>query len=153
MSPAVLEEGAATFEKAVENLRRATDRFVNGDNIEWKAICSHQPDVSVAGRAGGFEVGWPAVEKRYDWILGQYVTGDVTYETTNSYVSGDLGFILEVVRGEVLLKGRHAPEHVEVRVTHILRREDGHWKLLHRHADNATDRHPLISQPPLNSDQ
>jgi len=153
INTAVIEEGAATFEEAVRNLRLATDRFVNGDNTEWKAMCSHQPDVSVAGRAGGFEVGWPDVEKRYDWVLDQYATGDLSYETTNSYVAGDLGFILEVVRGEILLKGRHAPDHINVRVTHILRREDGRWKLLHRHADNAMVRHPLVSQRRLAGDQ
>jgi steroid delta-isomerase-like uncharacterized protein len=153
MNTAMAIEGAGTFEQAVANLRLATDRFVNGDNTDWKAMCSNQPDVSVAGRAGGFEVGWPEVEKRYDWVRDQYVAGDLSYETTNWYVAGNLGFILEIARGEILLKGKQAPEHIDVRITHILRREEGQWKLLHRHADNAMIRRPLASQPRLDGDQ
>ena len=80
------------------------------------------------------------------------VHGEVSCETINSYVSGDLGFTLQVVRGTVLLKGKAAPENVEVRVTHILRREEERWKLLHRHADNTIFRRPLAGESSISSE-
>ncbi len=144
MKATLVEDGAATFEEAVEKLRVATGSFVNGDNTQWKAMCSHGEDVSVAGRAGGFDIGWAhSVENRYDWVADQYASGDVAYETISSYFSGDLGYSLEVARGTILLKGKNVMEPVEVRVTHIFRREEGRWKLLHRHADQTTVRRPL----------
>jgi ketosteroid isomerase-like protein len=135
---------AATFEEAVERLRAATDGFVNGDCTRWKALCSHRSDASVAGRAGGFDVGWPQVEQRYDWIAEQYQAGELSYETISSFASGALGYSLELVRGTVVLKGKAAAEPIELRVTHIFRHEDDGWRLVHRHADQAMMRRPLV---------
>ena len=63
----------------------------------------------------------------------------VKIEYINIVVSGDLAFTVaigSVVQGATTNEKNHPP----VRVTEIFRKENGAWKLLHRHAD------PLIEK-------
>ena len=48
--------------------------------------------------------------------------------------SGDLGYTVGFERSRVSFEGG-PPRDMVVRVTHIYRRIDGDWKVVHRHAD------------------
>ncbi len=50
-------------------------------------------------------------------------------------VSGDMAYTLGFERFNGSIQ-RRPVEPVTVRVTHVYRREDGEWKIVHRHADN-----------------
>jgi ketosteroid isomerase-like protein len=50
-------------------------------------------------------------------------------------VSGDLAYTVAIERSEVRVAGQDKPAPMALRVTHIFRKEDGAWKLVHRHAD------------------
>ena len=52
--------------------------------------------------------------------------------------SGDLAYAVWIERAEVRVEGRDDPGSLVVRATHILRREGGEWKLIHRHGDPIT---------------
>lgn len=47
---------------------------------------------------------------------------------------------LAIEPGAALLSDQDKPAPIALRVTHIFRKEDGVWKLVHRHAD------PLIGK-------
>jgi ketosteroid isomerase-like protein len=49
--------------------------------------------------------------------------------------AGDMAYTLGFERFNGSIAGRPV-EPVTVRVSHIYRREDGGWKIVHRHADN-----------------
>lgn len=49
-------------------------------------------------------------------------------------VSGDLAYTVGFEHGEVRIDGGE-PLPMTLRVTHVLRRIDGRWWLVHRHAD------------------
>ena len=51
-----------------------------------------------------------------------------------SFESGDLAYTVGFERGEVVVDGGKAMP-MTIRVTHIYRRIDGEWQLIHRHAD------------------
>jgi ketosteroid isomerase-like protein len=55
-------------------------------------------------------------------------------------VSGDLAYTVAIERSIVRVVGQKLPAAMELRVTHLFRREQDAWKLLHRHAD------PLMSK-------
>jgi ketosteroid isomerase-like protein len=61
------------------------------------------------------------------------------------FASGDLGFIVEIERARVKVGGRTDLSPVHLRVTTIFRREDGEWRILHRHAD------PIVTPRPIES--
>ena len=48
--------------------------------------------------------------------------------------SGDLAVTVGMERGTAVVDGGE-PFEMEIRTTHVYRREDGEWKLVHRHAD------------------
>ena len=48
--------------------------------------------------------------------------------------SGDLAYTVGFERGVVRVDGSEAVAMV-LRVTHVLRRLDGNWRIVHRHAD------------------
>jgi hypothetical protein len=52
--------------------------------------------------------------------------------------SGDLGYIVGIEHSSVSIGGAE-PEAYELRVTTICRRENGEWKVVHRHADPKPD--------------
>jgi ketosteroid isomerase-like protein len=52
--------------------------------------------------------------------------------------SGDLGYAVGIERGRVTVTGSDGPQEMVLRVTQVFRREDGTWRLVHRHADPVT---------------
>jgi ketosteroid isomerase-like protein len=56
--------------------------------------------------------------------------------------SGDLGYTVSVERGTARLPGQTEPVPMVLRVTHVHRRIDGRWRVVHRHADPITDKTP-----------
>lgn len=61
------------------------------------------------------------------------------------YATPDLGYIVEIEKYNAKLIGREDVVSVALRVTSIFRREDGTWKLVHRHGDPVTAIQPADS--------
>ena len=89
------------------------------------------------GAWGAYEMGWDEVGPRYDWAAARFGESgaEVEVEYLSSGVSGDLAYTVAIERSEVRLVDQDRPAPMVLRVTHIFRKEDGVWKLVHRHAD------------------
>ncbi len=53
---------------------------------------------------------------------------------------GDLAYTVWIERGQVRVAGRDDYAPLVIRVTHIFRRENGAWKLIHRHGDPLVEK-------------
>jgi len=126
------------FDLALEKLHLAAIRFVNGDTGPWKVMCSHRDDVTILGGWGAYERGWESVEKRYDWASARYKGGQIRFENIARFSSDELGYSIDIEHQEARLANSEQTIPVVLRVTSILRREEGQWKLVHRHADSVT---------------
>jgi ketosteroid isomerase-like protein len=62
----------------------------------------------------------------------------VGFDPAARHVSGDLAVLAEVEHFESKVGGRDDLSPVNLRVTSVLRLEEGRWRLLHRHADPIT---------------
>lgn len=115
----------------------AQSRFVTGDPSLWKQNASQGDDVTILGAFGGYEKGWNEVGPRYDWASSQYKDSGarMKVEYLNTGVSGDLGFTVAIERQEEVRLGGQNPTQRALRVTQVFRKENGAWKLMHRHAD------------------
>ena len=145
--PATISD--ASFEAFLPTWEEGLNRFSNGDPALFKQNVSHSADATIFEAFGGYEKGWEKVGPMYDWAASQFKTSGPKlkpeYKYINIIVSGDLAYTAaiaqSVVQETAIEKG--AP----LRVTEIFRKENGAWKLLHRHAD------PLIEKkaptPPL----
>jgi ketosteroid isomerase-like protein len=58
---------------------------------------------------------------------------DYEFEVIAAGASGDLAYTVGYERNKVRVEGM--PRVYALRVTHVYRREDGRWRIVHRHAD------------------
>lgn len=126
----------------IAELHRAMGRVAEGDVSAIKALYSHSDDATSFYGWGGYEKGWGAVDKRWDWAGQQFKGGTVSYQNLTTIVSGDLFYTTDVetfvMKG---MAGVDGPTGWSNRVTHIFRREDGAWRLLHRHGNRLEDQY------------
>lgn len=117
-------------------------RFINGDPTLWKQNASRRDDATIMGAWGGYEKGWSEAGPRYDWAAGRFRESGarVKVEYLSSEVSGDLAYTVAIERSEVRLSDQDKLATMALRVTHVLRKENGAWKLVHRHADPITEK-------------
>ena len=128
---------------AVEQYHRAADAFSRGDPEPVKALYSHRDDVTLANPFGPAVRGWQQVSAALDFASSRFRDGAVTsFETVARYVTADLASLLEIERWQAKVGGREDRAPFDLRVTSTFRREDGAWKLVHRHADPITTPHP-----------
>jgi ketosteroid isomerase-like protein len=135
-------EREASFDRFLREFENGIRRFINGDAALWKANASHGDDVTIMGAWGAHESGWASAAARYDWAASRFAeSGAVpTFEYLASGISGDLAYTVAVERSAALVKGEQTPASMPLRVTHIYRKEDGAWKMIHRHADPLIDK-------------
>jgi ketosteroid isomerase-like protein len=62
---------------------------------------------------------------------------DYSFEVLAAGVSGDLAYTIGFEHKTVSIDGR--PTTYTLRVTHVYRREDGEWKIVHRHGDHPPE--------------
>ena len=146
---AAVDKGFRSF---LQEWEKAQTRFINGDPSLWKQHTSEQDDVTIVGGFGGEgEKGWKAVGARYDWASSQYRAGGatLTVDYLNIAVNGDVAFTVGVERQEGVRLGTESrPVRRALRATQIFRKERDGWKLLHRHADQMTDKQGPSPVPP-----
>jgi len=137
-----------TFREALEDYHRAQKEFVRGNPQPFKDICSHAEDVTIVGGWGGIEKGWSAqVEQRYDWASSRFATDDDQRQVENisTVATRDMAYTVDIERTKIRLAGTQEVRPMALRATSIFRREDGKWKLVHRHADPLVEVQPAAS--------
>ncbi len=118
----------------------ALNQLVIGDPEPFKALYSHETDVTVFGGFGAYELGWEQVSQNIELAAFRFRGGRLEVESLARGTSGDLAYTVWIERGRVWVEGRDEPGVLMVRVTHIFRREDGGWSLIHRHGDPIVEK-------------
>jgi ketosteroid isomerase-like protein len=115
-------------------LRETDTALHNGDPAPRTRIWSHNAPVTLFGAASSAS-GWPAIERIFEWLAARFSgCTSFDYEILAADVSGDLAYIVGVEHTTASV-GTAVPESYSLRVTTIFRREEGHWKVVHRHGD------------------
>lgn len=128
------------FLAAVARANRANDEILQGRAAALGELYSHAADASLFGGFGGHQRGWDQIGPRLDWVARSFVGGRCEYQEIASDAGEEIGFVVQLERGEVRISGREEPLRLDLRVTMVFRREDGEWRLLHRHADHLVER-------------
>jgi ketosteroid isomerase-like protein len=141
VTPVAATAETAEFQTFLREFEQATEQFINGDATRWKQHISQREDATILGGFGGYERG-PAVRSRYDWAAAQFQPSgaDLKVERLSSVVSGELAYTVTIERSRALIAGQTVASPMSLRVTHAFRKEDGVWKLVHRHADHLVEK-------------
>jgi ketosteroid isomerase-like protein len=130
----------------LDEYHRAGVEITNGNPEVYKSLYSRGDDVTLANPFGPPVRGWTDVSARLDRAAANYRDGEaVGFENVSTVVGTDLAYIVEIESYRARVGGAAEMTPVSVRVTSVFRRENGVWKLLHRHADPITAPRPAES--------
>lgn len=126
------------LDSTMPRLSAADTALHNGDAAPRAAIWSHNDPVTLFGAALQGS-GWPKISAIFDLVASRFSNcTSWEYRVIAADTSGDLAYIVGVEHTTASVDGA-APEPYSLRVTTILRRERGEWKVVHRHADPMPD--------------
>jgi ketosteroid isomerase-like protein len=113
----------------------AEQALINGDPERRLAMTSTQDPVTIFGAKVPLRRGWDEVSEVLRWLASRWTDAtDYHFDLVAAGVSGDLAYMVGFEHIANSVVGSPA-EPYTLRVTHIFRREQGEWKIAHRHAD------------------
>ena len=116
-------------------LIEADDAMHHGEVEPRLATWSHHDPVTVFGALGIDKNGWEEVSQSFHWLASRFTDFNaLTVELVAAGVSGDLSYTVGYERSTGSVNGRPV-RTIMLRATQIYRRENGEWKIVHRHAD------------------
>src|SRR5215204_334724 len=134
------------LDQVVEQYRLALGEIVKGNPEPLKMVYSHREDVTLANPFGPPVRGWEQAAATIERAASNYKDGEIVgFENVAKYVTPELAYIVEVERYKAKVGGSEEFAPISLRVTSIFRREDGVWKIVHRHADPITTAQPAES--------
>lgn len=128
----------------LEKLIAADTAIHNGDAKPRKKLWSHGNPVTLFG-AAVTKSGWKDIGQTFDWLASRFSKCSAfDNEVVASGSSGDLAYIVGIEHTTASVGGA-PPAPYSLRVTTILRREAGEWRVIHRHGDpyDEASREPI----------
>jgi ketosteroid isomerase-like protein len=122
---------------------KAEKALHSGDAGPRIQMWSAQDPVTLFGADTPCRSGWDEVGPVFPWLASRFSDmSDYEFEFVAGGISGDLAYTVGFEHISMSLDGAPVAPIV-IRVTHIYRRENGEWKIVHRHGDYPpTDKAP-----------
>jgi ketosteroid isomerase-like protein len=137
---------ASEHDLPLDEYHRAGWEITNGNPEAYKRLYSRRDDVSLANPFGPPVRGWREVSATLDRAAANYRDGEVVgFENVSTGMGSDLAYTVEVESYRARVGGADEIAGVAVRVTTVFRREEGTWRVVHRHADPITAPRPAES--------
>jgi ketosteroid isomerase-like protein len=109
--------------------------LIQGNPDPRIAMWSQRDPVSLFSAGGECLTGWQAIGAFFRELAARFSKGSgFTFDVDVAEVSGDFAYTVGFERYSVSIAGGPAKERA-IRVTHVYRREDGEWRIVHRHGD------------------
>jgi ketosteroid isomerase-like protein len=124
----------ADLQLALDRLTEALAAIGSGDPAPYAALWPDTDDVTLFGAWGPTEGGHADVTRTFNWVASRFSGGPIVPEHEVVHVDGDLAVTVGRERATLRVDGGE-PGPMVLRVTHVLRRIDGDWWVVHRHAD------------------
>ncbi len=116
----------------------------NGDPALRLDMWSTRDPVTLFGAWGPCKSGTGEVTRISRWVASRFSNcSTYRFELVAAGVSGDLAYTVGYEHSTASVDGEPAKQST-LRVTHVYRRENGEWKIVHRHGDRL----PVDQSPP-----
>jgi ketosteroid isomerase-like protein len=126
----------ADFQEFLDDLHRRLEGHATRSETEaFLQLWSHAPDASIMAAVGGYHVGYDEVAHLLTWVSERVTFDAFEPHVLIAEVRGDLAFSVAL---EDYTNTAREPQAVTLRATQVYRREDGAWRLVHRHAEALT---------------
>ena len=123
------------LEETLARQLEAEEAIHNGDPTLRLNMWSTRDPVTLLGAFGVARSGWEEVSETFHWVASRFSNCTAySFDLIAAGVSGDLAYTVGYEHSEVSLDGGPVEPNT-LRVTHVYRREDGEWKVVHRHGD------------------
>lgn len=132
------------LDELVAQYHVALHEFVKGSHEPLWAMYSRREDACLCNPFVPFARGPREIEEAMKVAASHWGGGDLGFENIVKYETAELGYIVEREQFRATLDG--ADRSGALRVTSVFRREDGAWKVVHRHADPVPTSQPAILQ-------
>jgi ketosteroid isomerase-like protein len=150
-SVVMTDSDQAGFGHVVDAYRDALRRYIRGDSEATIRFFSDRDDVTLANPVGPAVRGPTAVAEAARRAGAHFGPGgrlhydDVSssFDEVSRVVTPELSYVVQVERHEGRISGRDEPVVNALRTTLVFRREDGAWRMVHRHADPITTERPI----------
>jgi ketosteroid isomerase-like protein len=124
---------------------KAEEAIHNGDPVPRLEMWSTKDPLTLFGAWGPCKSGREEVARISKWVASRFSNcSEYNFEVVAAGVSGDLAYTVGYEHSKRSLDGGPV-ESATLRVTHIYRRENGEWKIVHRHGDTL----PFDQSPPV----
>ncbi|NEK58078.1 DUF4440 domain-containing protein [Geodermatophilus sabuli] len=120
--------------RALERVADALAAIAAGDPGPYASCWADSADVTLFGAWGPMEKGHHAVTQTFEWVGSRFSEGTLVPRYDVVEVGGDLAYTVGTERGSVRVDGGEA-RPMTIRVTHVYKRIQDDWWLVHRHAD------------------
>jgi ketosteroid isomerase-like protein len=132
-----------SFEAFLADRPAVGQAYVSGDSGPLTAISTTQEPATFFSPAGGYVSGAAEVLATNQAGATSFRPGSRTeFEILHAGSSGTLGYLVGIQHADVRVAGQPEPAPMHLRITELYRREDGVWKLIHRHADSYAEPEP-----------
>jgi len=113
---------------------QAEQALVDGDLAPWLAMWSTQEPVTLFG-LDATKRGAEAVPRTFPWQMSWFTNCTAfRFDLVAAGVSGDLAYTVAVEHVSASVGGGPV-QPLTTRATHVYRREDAQWRIVHRHSD------------------
>lgn len=134
--PQAMNTPVDDFDDFMEQRAAAASAYVTGDASPLTRLLAVVSPATFFGPRGGVVQGATEVGARYVADAHQFHSqGSTRLEVLQVGASGDIAYWVGLQHAIVQHGDMTEPAPMDLRVTEIFRRENGEWKLVHRHAD------------------
>jgi ketosteroid isomerase-like protein len=124
------------FDQAVEQYHDTVAEVLKGHPEPTLQMWSQREDVVLCNPFHPFAHGPSEVAQTTNEAASHFAGGACESQLIEKQVTAELGYIIELEQWRTQLDGKDSAG--ALRVTTIFRREDGAWRVVHRHADPIT---------------
>ncbi|WP_308798730.1 YybH family protein [Agromyces silvae] len=123
------------FEGALDRTAAGLAAMGAGDARPYQECWARDDGVTLFGAFGTIEQGHGDVMATLDWVASRFSDGTLVPEYETVHVGEDVAFTVGFERGVLRVDGGK-PTELTIRVTHVYRRIDDAWCIVHRHGDH-----------------
>ena len=126
----------SSFEDFLTQCHDALASQGSGNSAPFLSLWAHDAGPTIMAAVGGYQTGFEEISELLSGVSRTLTWDGFAPETLATGVGDDLAFTVELERMTRTVDG--VPEEMTIRATQVYRRQDGSWKVIHRHGDVLT---------------